>query len=156
MRSAIRAAARMAKDVRGWEPGASATDDIIGQCVGSYRKARALLPTDESGQDDLHEFRSAVVDHRYQMRLFSRPEAGAASQRERHAQELRESLGEYLDIERLVTVLRALDVPADELKRLRKGQQKRLKQSLADAALLFDPKPRVVRKDLEGAWRDCG
>lgn len=156
MRGAARTASRIAKDVRDWPHDAIQSEEIIERAVSAYKKARRLLPTDESPLEDLHDFRSTVVDHRYQMRLFASLGDKSAFRRERLTQELRESLGEYLDIERLIALLHGFDVPDDELKYLRNGQQKRLKQSLADAALLFDPKPRVVRKELEAAWQDCG
>ena len=156
MRRPMRAAGRIAKDIRDWDPGTLKSDDIIERLVKGYRKARDLLPTDESAIEHLHDFRSAVVDYRYQMRLIAGLRDKTAAQRERQAQELRESLGEYLDVERLIGRLQEFDIPADEMKQLRKGQQKRLKTALADAALLFDPKPRLVRKDLEEISAGCG
>jgi CHAD domain-containing protein len=135
--------------VAGWTPSASDSAGMIANAAKSYRAARKLLPTNaEASEKALHAFRSAVVDHRYQMALFARLGHPAVRSRARDLQKLRERLGLWLDGRRLDEVLSQHGAPGKRRKITRK-----LERILALADRLFEPRTRELRSALAGLIR---
>ena len=134
--------------IEGWDTPTSDDAELIEHVLKNYRKARVLIPAIDAPLDDLHAFRSAVVDHRYQMAFLAEADGKILREREAQVQILRENLGDYLDIERVRELLVEHGVDAKQIRALRRGQKKRLEKALESADELFSLRTRELRKTL--------
>ncbi len=126
-------------------------------CVG-YRRARHAIPEDwrVATHQELHELRTRVVVHRYQMEIVEPlwPRLGRSWVKE--AQRLRTRLGRHNDL----TVLSRYAEPHQPLARWRSRLQSLISQRQAEhmaaarriAARLFAERPNAFRKRLEAMW----
>lgn len=127
----------------------AASADLVEGLAKAYGKARrAPLGSPR----EMHEARKRVIAHRYQMSFFATFFSGRGGKRAGRAQELRDLLGAYQDIETLRPMLEAkAEALGDEaLARLSKAmarRQKRLKHAaLALHRKLFHRKPKTFAR----------
>jgi CHAD domain-containing protein len=123
-----------------------------------YRRARKAIPADWSATtaDELHELRSRVVVHRYQMEMVEPlwPRLGKVWVGE--AQRLRDNLGQNQDL----AVLRKLIGPRQPLARWNKlltpaieaRQRDHIEAAMRQARHLFAERPRDFQRRLEALW----
>jgi CHAD domain-containing protein len=118
----------------------SASDqEIVEQFRSDYRRARERMPGAHAGRHpkDLHRFRQAVIDHRYQLEFL----LPAASERAKALEKLRRRLGAFQDLRMLkrAVVEREGGSDPDRLQRLvRRRQRKRSSSAMRLARQLFD------------------
>jgi CHAD domain-containing protein len=123
-----------------------------------YRRARNAMPDDwqEAAEEELHDYRKRVIDHRYQMELVEPLWPRMAKLWVDEAQRLRDALGMHRDL----TNLRALAGPHQPLARFRSKLsppiERRQAVHLAKAAKLstriFSDKPKAFRARLDALW----
>ena len=104
--------------------------DVVAGLARAYRQAQDVR---FDSPHHMHEARKRVVAHRYQMSFFASVAAGHGEKRAARAQELRDVLGAYQDIETLRPMLEAAAEPLGEARLARLGEamgslQKRLKR----------------------------
>lgn len=136
--------------------------DVADRMTVAYRRARKLQPDDwaTATPEALHEFRQAVVIHRYQMELVEPlwPRLGETWIEE--AQRLRNRLGQYQDL----TVLTALTGPRQPLAPWRSRllplialrQTEHLKRARRISGRMFAEPPKAFRKRMEALWNASG
>jgi CHAD domain-containing protein len=159
MRSRIIAALdRADAGVERWPLDAVTFRDVAKSLSEGYRRARHLLPEDwrTASSHDLHELRTRVVVHRYQMEIVEPlwPRLGRTWVKE--AQRLRTRLGRHQDL----IVLARYAEPHQPLARWRSRlqsvvAQRKAKHAVAArriAARLFAEKPAAFRKRLKAMW----
>ncbi|MEP9350980.1 CHAD domain-containing protein [Xanthobacter sp. KR7-225] len=105
--------------------------DVVAGLARAYRQARDVR---FDSPHHMHEARKRVVAHRYQMTFFASVFAGHGEKRAARAQELRDLLGAYQDIETLRPMLEAAAGALGEARLARLddamgGLQKRLKRA---------------------------
>jgi CHAD domain-containing protein len=132
--------------------------DVAENLRDSYARARHAMPEDwrAAAPQELHELRTRVVVHRYQMEIVEPlwPRLGRSWVRE--AQRLRTRLGRYNDL----TVLAHYAEPHQPLARWRSRLQSAISQRQAQhvaasrriAARLFAEKPKAFCNRLEAIW----
>jgi CHAD domain-containing protein len=123
-----------------------------------YRRARNAMPDDwrEAGEEELHDFRKRVIDHRYQMELIEPLWPRMAKLWVDEAQRLRDALGMHRDLANL----RALAGPLQPLARFRsklvppveRRQEVHLAKAAKLAARIFADKPKSFRARLDTLW----
>lgn len=133
--------------------------DISASLAEGYRRARKALPEDwhAAGEEELHDFRKRVIDHRYQMELIEPLWPRMAKLWVDEAQRLRDALGMYRDLANL----RALAGPHQPLARFRsklsppieRRQEVHLAKAAKLAARIFADKPKSFRARLDALWR---
>ncbi|MFG1361504.1 CHAD domain-containing protein [Xanthobacter pseudotagetidis] len=106
--------------------------DVVAGLARAYRQARKAR---FDSPHHMHEARKRVVAHRYQMSFFAAAVAGRGRKRATRAQELRDLLGAYQDIETLRPMLEASATPLgpERLARLEQAMA-RLQRQLKRAA----------------------
>jgi CHAD domain-containing protein len=132
--------------------------DIAASLRRGYRRARKSMPADWSAAtaEELHELRSRVVVHRYQMEMVEPlwPRLGKVWVGE--AQRLRERLGHYQDL----AVLRRLVSARQPLARWNKlltpaiesRQRDHIEAAMRQARRLFAERPHDFQRRLESIW----
>jgi CHAD domain-containing protein len=132
--------------------------DVAESLHKGYRRARRAIPEDwrMATSQDLHELRTRVVVHRYQMEIIEPlwPRLGRSWVKE--AQRLRTRLGRHNDL----TVLAHYTEPHGPLARWRSRLQSAISQRQTQhvaaarriAARLFAEKPKAFQKRLEAMW----
>ncbi len=158
--------AQIAHDVSGWLatislwPFAGVRFEIIAESLaGGYRRARNAMPKDWSEADDeeLHEFRRRVIDHRYQIELLEPLWPRMAKIWIDEAQRLRDALGQHRDL----ALLQAMTAPHQPLARFRskllpaiaRRQDAHLSRAAKIATRIFAEKPRAFQSRIEKLWR---
>lgn len=134
--------------------------DLAAQLTETYRRARDDAPTEDwrgVPPDTLHDLRSRVVAHRYQMELIEPlwPKFGRLWVAE--AQRLRDRLGAFQDL----SVLQGFTAPHRPLAPWRsrlvpliaKRQATHAKTAQRMAGRLFAERPRAFRKRIEALWK---
>jgi CHAD domain-containing protein len=144
--------------VERWPLDALTFPDVAESLRAGYRRARHAIPEDwrASTSQELHELRTRVVVHRYQMELVEPlwPRIGRNWVKE--AQRLRTRLGRHNDL----TVLARYTHPHQPLAHWRSRLQSVIGQRQAQhmaaarriAARLFAERPKAFRKRLEALW----
>jgi CHAD domain-containing protein len=117
--------------------------DIVELFRSDYRRARKHMPCAHAARrpQDLHRFRQAVIDHRYQLEFL----LPVASERIKALEKLRRLLGAFQDLEMLKCAIdeREDGPDPDRLQRLvRRRQRQRLNGAVRVACLLFDGKAK--------------
>jgi len=134
--------------------------DLAAQLTETYRRARDDAPTEDwrgVPPDTLHDLRSRVVAHRYQMELIEPlwPKFGRLWVAE--AQRLRDRLGAFQDL----SVLQGFTAPHQPLAPWRSRlvpliatrQATHAKTAQRMAGRLFAERPRAFRKRIEALWK---
>jgi CHAD domain-containing protein len=159
----VRARLRTAIDAAGaaiaaWDLEKLAFPELARELTKTYQRLRADSPKDwcKSEPDTLHDLRSVVVAHRYQMELVEPlwPKFGKLWVSE--AQRLRDRLGAFQDL----SVLRGFTVPHGALAPWRSRltplilarQDKHAKASQRLANRLLAERPKAFRRRLEALW----
>jgi len=159
----VRARLRAAFDaaaagITAWNLEKLAFSELARELAKTYQRLRADAPKDwsKAEPDALHDLRSIVVAHRYQMELVEPlwPKFGKLWVAE--AQRLRDRLGAFQDL----SVLRAFTVPHGALAPWRSRltplilarQEKHAKASQRLANRLLAERPRAFRRRLEALW----
>jgi CHAD domain-containing protein len=135
--------------------GKRSTDHAAGQEIAfrfrkDYRRARKRMPGSHAARcpQDLHRFRKAVIDHRYQLEFL----LPVASERLSALEKLRRLLGTFQDLEMLKrAVVERNDGPDLDriLKLVRKRQKNRVKKAKHLARRLFGGKAQdALPRDL--------
>jgi CHAD domain-containing protein len=136
--------------------------DVAERLAATYRRARRAIPEDWAAATDeeLHELRRRVIEHRYQMELVepSWPRLGHIWVDE--AQKLRNRLGSHQDL----AVLGRLCGPHQPLARWRsrlapmiaEKQTHLVKSAARVAARLFAEPPKAFRRRMEALWEAQG
>jgi CHAD domain-containing protein len=128
----------------------TADQEIVFRFRKDYRRARKRIPSAHNARcpQDLHRFRKAVIDHRYQLE-FLMP---AASERVNALEKLRRFLGSFQDLEMLKRAVVERNDGSDLdriLKLIRKRQKSCIKKAKHWARGLFDGKAQdVLPRDL--------
>jgi CHAD domain-containing protein len=124
----------------------SASDQEVVELFRSdCRRARKRMPGAHAAQhpQELHRFRQAVIDHRYQLEFL----LPVASQRIMALEKLRRRLGAFQDLEMLKYAVDAREngPDPDRLQRLvRRRQRKRLNGAMRLARQLFDGRAKNI------------
>jgi CHAD domain-containing protein len=134
--------------------------DLAAQLTETYRRARDDAPAEDWRSvppDTLHDLRSRVVAHRYQMELIEPlwPKFGRLWVAE--AQRLRDRLGAFQDL----SVLQGFTAPHQPLAAWRSRlapliaarQATHAKAAQRMAGRLFAERPRAFRKRIEALWK---
>ena len=134
--------------------------DLAAQLTETYRRARDDAPSEDwrgVPPDTLHDLRSRVVAHRYQMELIEPlwPKFGRLWVAE--AQRLRDRLGAFQDL----SVLQGFTAPHQPLAAWRSRlvpliatrQATHAKAAQRMAGRLFAERPRAFRKRIEALWK---
>jgi len=134
-------------------------DEISASLTNGYRRARTSLPENwqEANDEELHEFRRRVIDHRYQLELFEPLWPRMAKIWVDEAQRLRDALGQHRDL----ALLQAMTGPHQPLARFRskllpaiaRRQEEHLSRAAKIAARVFAEKPRAFQSRIEQLWR---
>lgn len=144
--------------LNGWAWEKATFRDVAEGLAAGYRRARKAMPSDWSAAapEDLHELRSRVVVHRYQMEVIRPlwPRLGKVWIGE--AQRLRERLGKNQDL----AVLRKLMLRGQPLARwnrllapaIEARQRDHIDAAMRLATRLFAERPRHFRRRLEAMW----
>lgn len=158
--------AQIAQDVSGWLTTISLWpfksmrfDEISASLTSGYRRARASMPENwqEANDEQLHEFRRRVIDHRYQLELLEPLWPRMAKIWVDEAQRLRDALGQHRDL----ALLQAMTGPHQPLARFRskllpaiaRRQEAHLSRAAKIAARVFAEKPRAFQSRIEELWR---
>jgi CHAD domain-containing protein len=132
--------------------------DVAESLATGYQRARRAMPRDwtVASAESLHELRSRVVVHRYQMEIVEPvwPRLGKVWVAE--AQRLRDRLGKHQDL----AVLRGLASSRQLLARWNKSltpaidarQRDHIEAALRQAGRLFAERPQDFRRRLEAMW----
>ncbi len=158
--------AQIAQEVSGWLTTISLWpfksmrfDEISASLTSGYRRARASMPENwqEANDEELHEFRRRVIDHRYQLELLEPLWPRMAKIWVDEAQRLRDALGQHRDL----ALLQAMTGPHQPLARFRskllpaiaRRQEAHLSRAAKIAARVFAEKPRAFQSRIEELWR---
>jgi CHAD domain-containing protein len=96
--------AAIAHSIEQWSINPESDIEILARAAKCYKQARRLMPeTEEPSFEELHAFRSAVIDHHHQMSLLAKCDGQRANRRVEQLQHLRASLGDCLDLSGLET-----------------------------------------------------
>lgn len=139
-----------------------AADVLADGALATLRRARkALQQSRERGEaDDFHELRKAVKRHAAHLSLLRKLWPSPVKPRRERVEALGESLGELHDVFVMRQLIEAREAPFDGLEpkhlvRLLKRSEKALRKlCLADAAELFEDKPRRAVRRLAKKVRD--
>ncbi|MBB6467695.1 CHAD domain-containing protein [Aminobacter lissarensis] len=143
----------------------NAADVLADGALATLRRARkALQQSREHGEaDDFHDLRKAVKRHAAHLSLLRKLWPSPVKPRRERAEALGESLGELHDVFVMRQLIEAGEAPFDgpepkHLVRLLKRSEKALRKlCLADAAELFEDKPRrTARRLAKKARSDLG
>lgn len=147
-------------DITAWPLDTITFGDLAAQLTETYRRARDDAPTEDwrgVPPDTLHDLRSRVVAHRYQMELIEPlwPKFGRLWVAE--AQRLRDRLGAFQDL----SVLQGFTAPHQPLAAWRSRlapliatrQATHAKTAQRMAGRLFAERPRAFRKRIEALWK---
>jgi CHAD domain-containing protein len=124
----------IARRLQGWDLSAVGVDEIVGAVARTYRQARHRGRVAFDGDDPtaLHAFRARVVDLRYQLSLLSCAWPEALNAQAEGLNDLRESLGDFNDLEVLGTFAAerggASAAALGELKEQLEAKQKKLRR----------------------------
>ena len=96
----------IAQHIKDWPAQDLSLDELHERIRSGYKQARQLRPRKSKGDDlhSLHGFRSALVDHYYQLDFLPRADAKKITKRKARLKELRTDLGLYLDHHHLLTL----------------------------------------------------
>jgi CHAD domain-containing protein len=128
----------------------AADQEIVFRFRKDYRRARKRIPGAHAARcpQDLHRFRKAVIDHRYQLEFL----LPVASERVNALEKLRRFLGSFQDLEMLKRAIDERNEGPDLdriLRLIRKRQKNRIKKAKRLARGLFDGKAHdVLPRDL--------
>ncbi|MBY0532735.1 MAG: CHAD domain-containing protein [Xanthobacteraceae bacterium] len=133
--------------------------EISKSLAQGYRRARKTMPEnwEETGSEELHEFRRRTIDHRYQMELIEPLWPRMAKIWVDEAQRLRDALGKHRDL----ALLQDMAGPHQPLARFRskltpaiaRRQQEHLAQAAKIASRVFAEKPRAFQARIDRLWR---
>lgn len=133
--------------------------DVSKSLADGYRRARSAMPDDwhEAGEEELHDFRKRVIDHRYQMELIEPLWPRMAKLWVDEAQRLRDALGMHRDLANL----RMLAGPHQALARFRsrlvppieRRQAVHLAKATKLASRILADRPKSFRTRLDALWQ---
>jgi CHAD domain-containing protein len=131
---------------------------VAAELAEHYRRARRAMPSDwrQAASEELHELRSRVVVHRYQMELIEPLWPRLIKLWVGEAQRLRERLGAHNDL----ATLGGFVAPRQPLARWRSRlapliaarQEAHVGAAARLAGRLFAEKPKAFRRRLEELW----
>jgi CHAD domain-containing protein len=159
MREHLKAELKAAHNaVRDWSLRHRRFDDVADGLTETYHRARRAMPEEwaHASNEDLHDLRKRVVEHRYQMELIEPlwPKLGRLWVSE--AQRLRDRLGRHQDLSVLAAQLRPKGSLAPWRDRLLPLVQQRQREHAKTAARLarrlFAEKPAAFRDRLLRLW----
>lgn len=132
--------------------------EVSASLAKGYRRARDAMPDNwpEADEEELHDFRKRVIDHRYQMELIEPLWPRMAKLWVDEAQRLRDALGMHRDLANLRTLAGPRQPLARFRSKLSPPVERRQALHLAKAAKLasriFADKPKSFRARLDALW----